>query len=88
MSRRDSLLCACLTVCLLAVPVAFGQGIGLPTRSGHWIDHVEPASFAQRNDIAPLAVFGSGFINPTSCPARVELQNLAQGTVVALPANI
>ncbi|HXE76171.1 MAG TPA: hypothetical protein VNN18_11150 [Candidatus Xenobia bacterium] len=78
----------CLGLLLVTAPAALGQGIGLPTRSGHWIDHLEPTSFAQRNDVAPLAVFGTGFINPTSCPARVELQNLAQGTVSALPADI
>ncbi len=88
MMRPSLHACGCLAALLLVSPVAFGQGAGLPARGGHWIDHLEPTSFAQRNDIAPLTVFGSGFINPTSCPARVELQNLAQGTVAALPADI
>ncbi len=81
-------VCGCLAALLLVTPAVFGQGAGLPTRGGHWIDHLEPTSFAQRTDIAPLTVFGSGFINPTSCPPRVELQNLTLGTVAGLPANI
>lgn len=88
MKRASLHFCGSLTALLLTSTAAFGQGAGLPARGGHWIDHLEPASFAQRNDIAPLTVYGTGFINPTSCPARVELQNLAQGTVAALPADI
>jgi hypothetical protein len=88
MKRASLHACGCLATLVLASMVAFGQGAGLPARGGHWIDHLEPASFAQRNDIAPITVYGTGFINPTSCPARVELQNLAQGTVAALPAEI
>ncbi len=91
----------CLAVALAwlgvtgALPHAGGQTqtapartLGEGSRTGHWIDTLDPRAFDQANRSVALAILGTSFVNPSSCTPRVELRNLSTGVTAALPAVV
>lgn len=62
--------------------------LGEGSRTGHWIDALDPRAFDQANRRVTLAILGTSFVNPSSCTPRVEFRNLATGITASLPAQV
>ena len=69
-------------------PTPPARTLGEGSRTGHWIDVLEPRSFEQTNRSVTLAILGTSFVNPSSCPPRAEFRNLATGVTAAVPAVV
>ncbi|MCI0403649.1 MAG: hypothetical protein L0212_09010, partial [Acidobacteria bacterium] len=69
-------------------PVAPARTLGEASRTGHWIDTLDPRAFDQANRSVSLVLLGTSFVNPSSCTPRIELRNLETGTTASLPARV